>query len=233
MGAVLSQRAEDGHWHPVSAISHSFCPAERNYDIYDRELLAIVMALKEWRHYLEGGLHPIEILSDHKNLEIFRHASKLSYRQARWVEFLSRFHFTIHHISGKKAGKPDTLSRRPDHDTGENDNEDCVLLDPSLFATIRSLSVAFKDNELTKEIRGCQNRDEEVQNAHRYLLAPQTSPTKTALQKLWTVQDGLTFYQGHLYVPKSLPLRRKILQSCHQSPTAGHPGRLKTLDLVK
>jgi len=65
-------------WHPRLYVQ-SFIEAERNYDIYDRELLAIVKALREWRHYLEGSPHQLEILSDHKNLEVFRHASKLSY----------------------------------------------------------------------------------------------------------------------------------------------------------
>src|SRR5258705_1471349 len=190
MGAVLSQRGLDGLWHMVASMSRSFNPAERNYDIYDRELLAIIKALKEWRHYLEGGLQPIEVLSDHKNLEIFRHAAKLSYRQARWAEFLTRFNFTIQHISGKKAGKPDALSRRPDHDMGDNDNEDRVLLDPSLFTSIKTLSIAFEDLHLLSQIKDCQVHDQEVLDVHCYLLATQMSPTKKALQKLWTVQDA-------------------------------------------
>src|SRR5882762_9438750 len=110
-GAVLSQKGDDGLWHPVVFMSKSFIEAERNYDIYDRELLAIIKALEEWRHYLEGSPHDIEILSDHKNLEIFKEARKLSRRQARWVLYLSRFHFTITHIPGRSMGKPDTLSQ--------------------------------------------------------------------------------------------------------------------------
>ena len=77
-GAVLSQRGDDGLWHLVAFMSKSFIEAECNYDIYDRELLAIIKALEEWRHYLEGSPHDIEILSDHKNLEIFKEAQKLS-----------------------------------------------------------------------------------------------------------------------------------------------------------
>jgi RNase H-like domain found in reverse transcriptase/Reverse transcriptase (RNA-dependent DNA polymerase) len=77
-GAVLSQVGEDGLWHPVAFMSKSFIEAERNYNIYDWELLAIIKALEEWRHYLEGSPHQIKILSDHKNLEIFKEACKLS-----------------------------------------------------------------------------------------------------------------------------------------------------------
>jgi RNase H-like domain found in reverse transcriptase/Reverse transcriptase (RNA-dependent DNA polymerase) len=81
-GAVLSQVGEDGLWHPVTFMSKSFIEAERNYDICDRELLAIIKALEEWRHYLEGSPHQIEILSDHKNLEIFKETRKLSDKPA-------------------------------------------------------------------------------------------------------------------------------------------------------
>jgi hypothetical protein len=53
--AVLSQQDKEGKWHPCAFLSQSMAPAERNYDIYDKELLAIIRALEEWRHYLEGA----------------------------------------------------------------------------------------------------------------------------------------------------------------------------------
>lgn len=70
-GAVLCQQDENGEWHPCGYISHSLNDAERNYEIYDRELLGIVRALKSWRHYLEGSPFPTVTLSDHKNLTYF------------------------------------------------------------------------------------------------------------------------------------------------------------------
>ncbi|CDO76040.1 hypothetical protein BN946_scf184891.g3 [Trametes cinnabarina] len=77
-GAVLRQKGEDGLWHPCAYLSKLFTEAERNYQIYDWELLAIIRALEAWRHYLDGALHPVEILSDHKNLTYFRSAQKLN-----------------------------------------------------------------------------------------------------------------------------------------------------------
>ena len=71
-GAVLRQQDENGDWHPCGYISHSFDATQRNYEIYDRELLAIMRALEAWRHYLLGSPHPVTILSDHKNLTYFR-----------------------------------------------------------------------------------------------------------------------------------------------------------------
>ncbi|KAH9268952.1 hypothetical protein BASA83_009088 [Batrachochytrium salamandrivorans] len=66
-------------------------PAERNYEIYDKELLAITTCLKEWRHFLQGSHTPFTILTDHKNLEYFMTTKQLTRRQARWSLFLAEF----------------------------------------------------------------------------------------------------------------------------------------------
>ncbi len=76
---------------PYCLQSQSLSEAERNYDIYDKELLAIVRALEEWRHHLEGADERFEVWTDHKNLTYFRKAQKLNCRQSRWSLFLSRF----------------------------------------------------------------------------------------------------------------------------------------------
>ena len=81
-GAVLLQTNPNGEWHPCSYLSQSFSPAERNYNIYDRELLAILHALKAWRQYLSGSPFPIQVFTDHKNLMYFRQAQHLNRRQA-------------------------------------------------------------------------------------------------------------------------------------------------------
>lgn len=71
-GAVLTQLDENGKRHPISFISKTFTPAEQLYQIYDRELLAIIRALEEWRHYVQGSTHTTTVLSDHKNLTYYR-----------------------------------------------------------------------------------------------------------------------------------------------------------------
>jgi len=125
-GAILSQQSDDGHWLPVAYMSKQMLPAECNYIIYDKELLAIIEALKLWCHYLEGSPHPVKIWSDHKNLEYFHLAQSLNRRQARWSLFLSRFRFTISHCAG-------TLNKE-DHQEGvEFDNSDTTVLHPSIF----------------------------------------------------------------------------------------------------
>ena len=83
IGEVLSQE-QDGKWKPIEFLSRTMQPAERNYEIYDKELLAIVEALTKWRQYLLDALETFEIWMDHKNLKYFQEPHKLNRRQARW-----------------------------------------------------------------------------------------------------------------------------------------------------
>ena len=78
-GAVLSQIClANGKWHPVTFFSKSLSPVERDYEIHDKEMLAIIQALQEWRHFVEGAKHQFEIWTDHKNLEYFMSAKQLN-----------------------------------------------------------------------------------------------------------------------------------------------------------
>ena len=70
-GAVLTQNDGNSNRHPCAFISKTFSETERNYKIYDQELLAIIQALEEWRHYIQGSPHTTLILSDHKNLTYY------------------------------------------------------------------------------------------------------------------------------------------------------------------
>jgi len=80
-GVVLSQQlTTDGKWHPVAFYSKFLFSVERNYEIHDKEMLAIICALEEWRHFLERATHPVEIWTDHKNLKYFMTVKKLNRR---------------------------------------------------------------------------------------------------------------------------------------------------------
>lgn len=84
VGAVLSQRSPaDERIHPCAFFSHRLSPSERNYDVGNCELLAIRLALGEWRHWLEGSSVPFIVWTDHRNLEYIRSAKRLNARQAR------------------------------------------------------------------------------------------------------------------------------------------------------
>ena len=92
-GGALLQKQDDGLWHPVAFRSASMRAAERNYKIYDHEMLAVIEALKDWRSFLEGSLETFEIVMDHSNLEFWRTVQDLSRQQAQWALWLSHFDF--------------------------------------------------------------------------------------------------------------------------------------------
>ncbi|KAL0172849.1 hypothetical protein M9458_033160, partial [Cirrhinus mrigala] len=111
VGAVLSQRSPtDDKIHPCAFFSRCLTPSERNYDIGNKELLAVKLALEEWRYWLEGAGVPFLVWTDHKNLEYIRSAKRLNSRQARWALFFGRFNFNISYRPGSKNDKPDALS---------------------------------------------------------------------------------------------------------------------------
>uniref|UniRef100_A0A6Q2Y968 Gypsy retrotransposon integrase-like protein 1 n=1 Tax=Esox lucius TaxID=8010 RepID=A0A6Q2Y968_ESOLU len=112
VGAILSQRVgTPPKLRPCAFYSKKLTPAQRNYDVGNRELLAIKLALEEWRHWLEGALHPFLVLTDHRNLEYLQSAKRLNPRQARWSLFFNRFRFSVSYVPGKKNAKADSLSR--------------------------------------------------------------------------------------------------------------------------
>jgi len=122
----------------VAFYSKSLSLVERNYEIHDKEMLAIICTLEEWRHFLEGAWHLVKIWMDHKNLEYFMMAKKLNHCQAHWSLYLARFDFKLVHCLECSMGKPDALSQRPDHGNRASNNEDVVLLRPELIA-VRAL----------------------------------------------------------------------------------------------
>jgi len=82
IGEVLFQE-QDGKWKPIAFLSRTMQPAERNYEIHDKELLAIMEALIKWRQYLLDAVETFEIWTDHENLKYFWEPHKLNRRQAR------------------------------------------------------------------------------------------------------------------------------------------------------
>jgi len=117
IAGILDQYDGFGTLRPVNFHSRKCSPPEQNYDTYDRELLAIVETMKQWRHYLEGANHRILIQCDHKDLEYFQTSKVLSRRQARWAVIVSSYNFVIEQLAGNK-NPADGPSRRPDYEIG-------------------------------------------------------------------------------------------------------------------
>jgi len=113
---------QEGELYPIAFHSRTFQAAELNYDIYDKELLAIFEVFKRWRHYLKGTPLPVEVITDHRNLEYFCKTKALTQRQACWSEYLFYFNLKIHFRPGRLGTKPDSLTRRWDLNPRKNMN---------------------------------------------------------------------------------------------------------------
>ncbi len=131
LGIVISQEFTDGR-HLIAFHSHTLLPAEKNYDIHDKEMAAIVYGFKCGCPYFLGANHPIMVHTDHKNLQYFRQPQKITGHQAQWMEFLQDFNYRLNHIPGHTNTVADLLSRQKDLNEGVNTNT-CILLPLSLF----------------------------------------------------------------------------------------------------
>src|ERR1700677_4032344 len=232
-GGVLSVLEDDQKWYPCTFISKFINEVERNNEIYDREKLSIMRCLEDWHHYLEGAKKRFEILSDHKNLQYFLTSKKLNRWQVRWCLFLSRFDFLMTYRKGALSTKVDLLSRRSDHDQGENDNENIILLKPEYFR-IAALSqghilINTEETPLLSEIRKSKNYDESIVKAIEDL---KKSSTKHLRSDEWQLKQDLILFQGKVYVFKDDNLRCKVIELHHNSLSAGHPGQWKTIKLI-
>jgi hypothetical protein len=149
VAAVLSQLQEDDEWHPVAYYSHTMAPAEVNYDIHNKEMLAIIRALEEWRPELVGLQREdrFEILSDHQALEYFMSIKKLNARQAYWCEFLHDYFFILKYRPERVNVLADTLTRREGTVTEKNLNHrhqtllPREVLDSKIIKKLNSLKV--------------------------------------------------------------------------------------------
>ena len=142
MGAVLSQEGETNRCtqkliqHPITYYSSTFIPAERNYDIYERELLAVLKSLEHWRPHLAATEKPVTVLMDHVNLTFWKNPRKVNHRVARWFATLQDYNLKIKHIPGKLHVATDMLLRPPNADKGEEDNQNLTLLPLELFVRL-------------------------------------------------------------------------------------------------
>jgi RNase H-like domain found in reverse transcriptase len=147
LGAILlTIDPTDNQVHPIAFHSRTFTPPELNYDVHDKELLAIFEAFKAWQHYLEGSPSPINVITNHKNLEYFSTTKLLTRRQARWSEYLSQFNLVICFRPGKLGTKPDFLTRQWDVYPKEG-GSDYAAVNP------HNLRPVFTNEQLTISLR--------------------------------------------------------------------------------
>jgi len=223
---VLSQE-QDGKWRPIAFLSRTIQVAEKNYEIYDKELLAIVEALAKWRQYLLDAAEPFEVWMDHENLEYFREPHKLNKRQAQWYLKLQDYDFTLKHIPGKTNTKVDILSRK-DQINMKEDNKDIQLLKDEMWtrkttARIMMLGqkVVPKEGDILKRIRKNNTREKEV-----------TQAIKKGDGLAWE-EDEVVYMEGRVYIPNNKDLKEEILREHHDPADVGHLGQYRMQELIK
>ena len=255
LAGILSHPDSHGNLQPIAFYSRKFNDAELNYEIYDKELLAIIQCLKEWRAYCEGSLQKITIYSDHKNLEYFSTSKVLTRRQARWMEFLSHIDFNIVYRKGTLMGKPDALTRRSELQGGSRASEAApkallgaenfkiphseIRLPPNSFdlapinAKVTPPDLPY--TSLTFRILEAQRKDPML-NKIRTLLTnidiPFTSEELELTQGYALSEDDLLLHNNRICIPDQHDIKIEILQQCHDTSLSGQLGQAKTYALV-
>ena len=191
---------------------------EQNYDIYDRELLAIIQALKEWRPYLTGTEHLVVIIMDLKNLGYFKQTQNLTQQQAQWWLFLQEYDIKWEAEHGINMGLADMLSRKDKINTSD-DNQEITLLkgkdqyfhiwaiDATLIEKINQSSAT--DPIITKALVAMNDETGEP-------WIPRTAETN------WEFENGELYFKHQLYVPE--PAHHNLVKSLHELLARGHEG---------
>ena len=239
VAGVLSQQYEN-NWHPVAYFSKSMSPPERNYEIHDKELLAIVRSLEMWRAELEGlqCRDRFSIYTDHRALEYFMTSKKLNARQARWAEFLSRFNFIIRYRPGRNNTLADALSRPAHSGLSEDDYRMQTLLRPEKVENPPVVHLSPLDHSVPDQPAPAPIPDsvvDELRYANR-TVASLAGWREIAARgdETWTLDDGLLLRSGKLVVPldPDPTLRTRLLNEVHRQVSTAHPGQAKTRSLV-
>ncbi|KAF8697266.1 hypothetical protein RHS03_07783, partial [Rhizoctonia solani] len=219
MGAILSQQGKDNRLHPVAYMSKSFSSAEDNYDTHNKELLAIIKALEEWRIFLEATDKPVQVFTDHRNLEYWMQARTFNQRHARWHIFLSDFNFEIHYCPGKQLGKPDALSRRSDYVDIPMEPE--VMLPSEVFA-----NTLEEELEIVTEIRSKLREDPSLDQIIQFLTedADNAPPSIQKAYQDYDWEEDLLWTPGTAEDPGTPELQLLVARS------QGHNAILVVID---
>jgi transposase InsO family protein len=243
IAGIFSQLHPDGEWHPVAYFSKTMAPAECNYEIHDKEMLAIVKSLDEWRPELQGTHSRIKIYTDHRALEYFMTTKRLTARQARWAEALSQYYFLIMYRAGKENAQADALTIRDEEIEAQNGVKDeyrtrAFLSQDQVDARVlQDLGINAIEEELLTEIAPL---DESLELTDRILQANRESPSLDALRAQasaesgeFTLEEGLLLYSGRLVLPAGSVLVTDLIKEAHTQVSTAHPGRDKTYHLLR
>jgi hypothetical protein len=232
LAGVLSQEDENGEWHPVSFFSKTMAPAELNYEVHDKEMLAIVRSLSHWRAELQGSPRRLRILTDHRSLEYFMTTKQLTSRQARWSELLSQFFFQIMYRPGKSNELADALSRREQDVSPQDGLKKEIRFKPLLSSDqidpqIKSEVDIFAMDSLTliDAILQANKQHSSLDDLRAAARAGQDQTLK--------LEEGLLFFKNLLLVPDVDDLRTQLIRESHAPLPSAHPSPGKTIKMLR
>ena len=233
--------------------SKKLSPPECNYNIHDKELLAIVRAVEFWRAELMCLRHPVNILTDHKNLQYFMSKRSLSERQIRWKSVLDNLPgLKLKYRPGTQATRPDALSRLEQdapQDTDDprlkhrelkliNNNWIAVTELPSVNQPIEiNDSPPFEDDNLNKLWNEGQQVDGQFRDIKKALFEnqrcfPVSVSAKISIAECTIDENNKVRWRDRLLIPDYEPLQTALIHRAHDSPVTGHPGREITLSIL-
>jgi hypothetical protein len=226
IGACLNQLDEEGRAHPVLYFSRKLIPAEINYDVHDKELMAIVAAMREWDVYVNSNEHEIQVFTDHKNLQTFLTTKELTRRHMRWAERLGHIKFRIIYRRGSENARADALSRRVDY------KPDTTQQSYQLLKEEPDGSLVYANPQVMQIYKVSQEVDQELIDAYQKdSMYAELKKRATTEHQIHESAEGYLRFFGKVYVPARQVNR--IIRQQHDAPGAGHQGFKRTHDRMK
>ncbi|POM73037.1 Hypothetical protein PHPALM_10156, partial [Phytophthora palmivora] len=213
IGCSLMQLDHEGRDRVVYYQSRQLKPAERNYPVHDKELLAMKLALAKFRVYLLGN-SPFVVYTDHASLRTAVKSPHISQRMARWLSFFAEYNFRVEY-------KPGRLN---------------VVADANTIGVVKTY---IPSSSLVDDVKAAYANDADTKQLIEYLSAPSDKARRKLPAHLrarahrYRVHEGLLLYSAvddnadRIVVPNDHDLCIRIMHEYHGVPIAGHPGREK------